>query len=53
MVPDYLIDLFTKTNVVHGYMELDRSNSILCLQIQKEILVKNPFHTEAQWPGRV
>ena len=47
MVPDYLIDLFTKTNVVM-VMELDRPNSILCLQSQKQILVKNPFHTEAQ-----
>ena len=51
---DYVIDLFTKTNVVHGYgSELDRSNSTLCLQSQKQILVKNPFYTEAQWPGIV
>ena len=52
MVPDYLIDLFTKINVVHGYGTRQVEFNFMPPKPRTN-LVKNPFHTEAQWPGIV
>ena len=42
MVPDFLIDLFTKTNIVHGH-ETRQAKFNLCLLNQIRILGKKSF----------
>ena len=52
MVPDFLIDLFTKTNIVHGH-ETRQAKFNLCLLNQIRILGKNHFPIEGLGHGTI
>ena len=50
MVSDYLIDLFTKTNVIPGHGTRQAEFNFLPPKLNTNF-GKKFFHIEAQWPG--